>query len=542
MTFASTLPASLFGVAIVVAAATSEDTLRLRAPDATDPALDAALTVVTPALVRSHVEFLSHDLLEGRDTGQRGFEIAREYVASQYRRMGLWAPLTGTYLQPVDLLVAGVDRGSELRVGNEVITAEEAAFAPDWRGRSSGISGPGVYAGLGLVSDERDDYAGVDVRDRIVFLLPGVPAEWAEHPERSLLARTKIDVALGRGAAAVVILSLEGPAPAGRPMALADGSTSSPRAAVTLGAAASRRLLETWGDAVEDAADRAARRFVSREIGDVALTVRRDTSALRSWNVVGVVPGSDATLRGESVVFTAHLDHVGVGEPDDSNDRIFNGTHDNALGIGKMLAAAEALVRLSPKRTIVFVAVGAEERGLLGAQYYVKHPVAPRPIAAINHDGGLEGAATEDVFAFGAEYSSLGTALAASANQSGMRVTTELRTPFSPSQALLFRSDHYPFLRVGIPAIYLMDGFTIAGDPERGRAQWSTYLANVNHRQRDNFDPAWTFESPVRMATLSVRLAWDLANAHGRPEMRPNTMFPVALPGIPEGVSHGRTR
>lgn len=533
MRLASILPAGLFGVAVVVAATIRGEVVHPRAPQAAHTSLDAAVAVITPALVRSHVEFLSHDLLEGRDTGARGFEIAREYVASQYRRIGLDAPLAGTYLQPFDLLVGGADLGSELRVGSHVVTAEEAAFVPDWQRAEAVIRGSGVYAGFGLVSGDRNDYASVDLRGRIVFLLPGVPPDWAEDPERSLLARTKIDVALGRGAAAVVMLSLDGPAPAGRPMALADGSTSSPRAAATIGAAASRRLLTAWGEAVDDRAAEAAQRFVSRAVGDVTLTVRRDRSPLRSWNVVGVVPGRDATLQGESIVFTAHLDHVGIGEPDETGDRIFNGTHDNALGIGKMLAAAEALARLSPKRTIVFVAVGAEERGLLGAHFYLNHPVAPRPVAAINHDGGLEGAATEDVFAFGAEYSSLGSALDASARRFGMRVQTELRPPFSPSQALLFRSDHYPFLRAGIPAIYLMDGFTINGDGERGREQWATYLANVNHRQRDNFDPAWTFESPVRMAALSVALVWDLANAAARPEMRPNTLFPAAQPGHP---------
>ena len=498
-----------------------------RASSVAGTPLDDAVGVITPRLVRSHVEFLSHDLLEGRDTGQRGYEIAREYVASQYRRIGLVAQIGGSYLQPLDLLVAGEDRGSTLRIGSHVITPPEASFTPDWTGRRPEIRAPGVYAGMGLVTTGRDDYAGMDVRDRVVFLLPGVPTAWAEDPERSLLARTKIDEAVRRGAAAVVMLSLDSPAPAGRAVALADGSTSSPRAAATIGADASKRLLASWGVPTEPAA--AAEMRPPRALGDVALLLNREHSPATSWNVVGVVPGHDPILRNESIVFTAHLDHVGVGEADDRGDRIFNGTHDNALGIGKLLASAEAMVRLAPKRSIVFVAAGAEERGMLGSHYYVKHPAAPNPVAAINHDGGLEGAAADDLFAFGAEYSSLGAALETSARRIGMRVDTDLRPPFSPSQALLFRSDHLPFLRAGIPAVYLMDGFTVAGDPERGRAQWTAYLAGVNHRQRDNFDAAWTFESPVRMAVLSVGLALDLADAPSRPAMKPNGLFPTPV-------------
>jgi hypothetical protein len=499
--------------AVVVATVAAGEAALRGAPAKPASTLEEAVASITPALIRSHVEFLSHDLLEGRDTGHRGFEIAREYVASQFRRIGLEARNRGSYLQPFDVLAAGADTGSELRVSGETITAADASFAPDWNGRRSEVRAPGAFAGQGLVTTGRDDYAGLDVRGKIVFLLPGVPTEWAEHPERSLLGRTKIDAALKRGAMAVAMLSLDGPAPQGRAMALADGTASAPRASVTVGAAASKRLLAAWGS-------------TPKAIGDVVLSVKRERTPLQSWNVVGVLPGKDPALRDESIVFTAHLDHVGIGEPDEAGDRIFNGTHDNALGIGKLLASAEAMARLEPKRTIVFAAVGAEERGMLGSYYYIGHPVAPNPVAAINHDGGLEGPATDDVFAFGGEYSSLGAALDVAAKRIGMRVATEYPTPFSPSQALLFRSDHYPFLRAGVPGIYLMDGFTIGGDPERGRTQWARYLANVNHKQRDNFDPAWTFESPVRMAALSVGLAWDLANAPARPAMKTNTMFP----------------
>jgi len=503
---------------------------------------EQALAVIQPQLVKGHVQFLSHDLLEGRDTGARGYEIAREYVASQFVRMGA-APLPdGTHLQAFEVLVGSEDRGSRLTVGDITIDATDAAFMPDWTASEPIISGEGVYVGAGLVADGRDDYGTVDVRNRIVFMIPGVPADWKEHMTLGLLDRTKIQVALGRGARAVVMLkpgSTDAPGPA-RVMALADGSTPSPRAAVTLGVEATARLLGAWQVDTTDVDALAAQSQPARAVGSVTISRARNISRLWSWNVVGIVPGTDPQLRDEAVVFTAHLDHVGIGEPDEDGDTIYNGTHDNALGIGKMLASAEAMVRAPARRTTIFVAVGAEERGLLGSWYYVKHPAIPieRTVAALNHDGGLDSAATDDFFAFGFEFTTLDSALDQAAAATGMTLSRDYRPPFAASQALLFRSDQYAFLAAGVPAVYLMDGFTIDGDPERGRLLWDDYISNVNHKQRDNYDPTWTFESPARMAALSVRAAWLLGDADKPPAMKPNDMFPTHR-GVPAASGPG---
>lgn len=498
---------------------------------------DQALKVITPQLVKSHVQFLSHDLLEGRDTGERGYEIAREYVASQFTRMGARPLSDGSYLQSFEVLVGGEDRGSRLTVDGITIDTSDAAFMPDWTAREPIIRGEGVYVGQGLRADGRDDYDGVDVSGRIVFMIPGVPADWEEDMRLGLLARTKIQVALDRGARAVVMLkpgSTDAPGRP-RPMALADGSTPSPRAAVTLGGEASATLLRAWQidpDLVEQQAQRGA---PALRIGAVQLSRARNVSRLQSWNVVAIVPGTDPQLRNEAIVFSAHLDHVGTGEPDEKGDAIYNGTHDNALGIGKLLASAEAMVRAPARRTTVFVAAGAEERGLLGSWHYVRQPAIPieRTVAALNHDGGLDGLATDDFFAFGVEFTTLDHALEAAAAETGMVLNRDYRPPFAASQALLFRSDQYAFLAAGVPAVYLMDGFSIAGDPERGRQQWEHYLANVNHRQRDNFDPTWSLEAPAQMARLSVRAAWQLGDSERVPSLTPNALFPSRR-GVPE--------
>lgn len=493
-----------------------------------DPALAKAVAAISPATIRADIEFLSHDLLEGRDTGAKGYEIAREYVASRMRGMGLQPAFGASFVQDVPLLLGTTDAGSAVRIGNLDLAGADVNVAPDWSQKTPIVRGQGVFIGYGLLAKGRTDYQDADVRGRIVFMLPGVPEAWTEDPVGSLQTRLKMPQVLQRGAAGIVMLQLEGPLPPGRPIVLADGSSPSPRPLATLGTEASKKLLASWG-VDPQALGRADRGDAPRPLGDVTITRARKVEPGMSWNVAGVVPGSDPSLRQETIVFTAHLDHVGVGDGDDKGDRIFNGTHDNALGIGKLLASARAMVELRPTRSIVFVAVGAEERGLLGSWHYVHNPVGRTGdiVANINHDGGLDSAPPDDVFAFGAEYSDLDRLLSDAAASTGMTLTRELRAPFSPSQGLLFRSDHYSFLARGIPAIYLMDGFTIGGDPNRGRDLWDAYLKNTNHKQRDNFNPAWTFEAPARMAALSVRLAWRIANDTTRPRIKPGSPFPT---------------
>jgi hypothetical protein len=510
------------------ACGTGTDGSRALGVAADEAALEAALARIDPGMIRGHLQFLSHDLLRGRDTGDVGYAIAAQYVAAQFARIGL-QPIDGdSYLQPVELLEAGVDRGSSLEVGGLRLGNRDAVFTPDWTAERPAISGEGVFVGYGLPFEGRGDYDGLDVEGAIVFVLGGAPAGWVEDPERFYLTRLQAETAYRRGAAAVVQMpaaAATAQAQAGferrlaprRPVrALADGTAASFRAEVSLSPAAAERLWAAWGLTREEVLDQAEAGAPGRAVGPVTLVRDREVVPGRSWNVMGVLPGSDPELADEIVLMTAHLDHVGIGEPDEDGDRIFNGAHDNAVGIAKTLAAAETLAALSPRRSIGFLAVGAEEGGLLGSWHYVRNPIVPieATVAAINQDGGLAAApATDDVVAFGDQMSAdLRQALDGAAAAHGVRFEPNKRPPFGPSQMLLFRSDHYSFLLAGVPSFSVMPGFTIDGDPEAGRQLWLDYLARINHRQRDNYDAGWALESPVRMAGLSVRLAWSLAN------------------------------
>ncbi|NNF27894.1 MAG: M28 family peptidase, partial [Gemmatimonadetes bacterium] len=202
--------------------------------------------------------------------------------------------------------------------------------------------------------------------------------------------------------------------------------------------------------------------------------------------------------------------------------------HDNALGVAKVLASAEFLAKAPPRRSLLFLALGAEESGLLGALHYLKEPVFPleATVASINHDGGLLGSRHDDVLAWGPSFSTVETDVEWAASVTGLTYNRERKPPFTPAAGLLHRSDHTPFLMAGIPSVYLMPGFSKGGDPAAGQAAWNAYLATVHHRQADNPDPSATYESALALTAMSVRLAWRLAQAEDMPTTHPDA--PVA--------------
>ena len=485
-----------------------------------------AIEVIRPGLIRSHIEFLSDDRLRGRDTDDVGYEMARDYVEEQYGRIGLEPAFGGSYLQPFDLLEIVGDRGSRLRIGDWEIAYPEASFTPDWLGERPSISGRGVYVGRGLVDGALP--SEVDLDGSIAFVLAGIPEGREQDLDVVIRARTEVELAYRRGAEAVVVVDPRPDAETWerrlrprRPLrVLADGTTSRFRPAATLGPDASRTLLERWSLGPEASAEPV-------DLGPVTIEPVHELRTSRRWNVGGLVRGADPELRDEVVVFTAHLDHVGIGPPDADGDSIYNGTHDNALGVAKVLAAAEAMVGLEMSRSVLFLAVGAEEGGLLGSWYYVRDPVFPmeKTVAAINHDGGLDGQASDDFLAFGDEYTTLGVFLEQAGEEYGTSYESYRIPPFAAAQALLFRSDQYSFLLAGVPGVYLMPGFTVDGNLETNRQAWQYYLDNVNHQQRDNFLPDASWESPVAMSAMSVYLVRNLANSPTVPEMLPDAPF-----------------
>jgi hypothetical protein len=491
--------------------------------------LERAIERITPERIRTHVGALAHDSMRGRDTDDVGYERARDYVAREYQRIGL-QPIDGdSYLQPFDLLEVVADRGSRLTIDGEVFAFPDVIVAPDWHEERSVLSADGVYVENGLVSGATGAEAPADLEGKVVFVLAGAPEGRADEPEIAMRERAEVELAFRAGAVAVVVLdptvseaAWASRATPRRPVrALADGTTPSPRPTATIGPSASARLLARWS---------------TRDVGPVTIEAHHELRRARSWNVIGRWPGASPDRAAEVIVFVAHLDHVGIGEPDEAGDSIYNGTHDNALGVAKMLAAAEALTAAHLDRGVLFLAAGAEESGLLGTWHYVNHPVVPleRTAATINHDGGLVGVRTDDVFTWGPEFSTVRQDVDWAASRTGLRHSDDKRAPFAPSAGLLYRSDHYPFLISGVPVVYMMPGFTIDGDPDAGQRVWEDYLATVHHGRADDFDPSASYASPVALTALSVRLAWRVANREAMPETHADA--PVAKTrGTPSG-------
>ncbi len=495
--------------------------------------VDQAVERVSADRLRSHVGALSHDSMRGRDTDDVGFEMARDYVVGEFTRLGL-QPVDGeSYLQPFALLQVESDQGSRVVVGAATFAYPDLIAAPDWVGDRGSQEAEGVYVGHDLVTGGVEA-VGDELAGNIAFVLAGVPEGRADEPMIAMRERAEVELAYRAGAIGVVVLnpsmreaSWSARTRPRRPTrALADGTSPSPRATVTMGPTASMRVLA---------------QLDGRALGSVVIEPRHEIRRIRSWNVAGILPGTDPEITDEVVMFTAHLDHVGIGAPDAQGDSIYNGAHDNALGVAKLLETAEVLRESPLPRSVMFLATGAEESGLLGAWHYVKDPVVPltKTVAVINHDGGLAaGDKTDDVFAWGPEFSTLEEDVEWAANQTSMVLNPNKIAPFAPSAGLLYRSDHYPFLISGVPVAYLMPGFSVGGDPERGREAWNDYLAGTHHVQADNFDPSAKYASPVALTALSLRLAWRLASAEAMPQTHADAPIRRSR-GTPNGFFFG---
>jgi len=427
--------------------------------------------------IRAHLEFLASDLLEGRDAGTRGYDLAANYVASIYEQIGLQPAGTNGFMQRVplrsSLLVPSSLKLSVQGAGGikTFTDADHVAARPSSSEAEQSLEAECVFAGFGVVSPEhkRDDYAGLDVRGKFVVVLggppPGLPSEVAGHLGSTAEQRSR---AAERGALGVFIVytpALEArwpfvrlasvyaqpqmewfdpsiPRPAGdqlRGFALIDE---------TAAAALFERAPRSLQAVMKEARTRAPRGF---ELTTRAKFERRSQhSEATSANVVGMLPGSDPALSTEVIAFTSHLDHVGIGAPV-NGDKIYNGALDNAAGIAAMLEVARVLANQPQKlrRSVLFIAVTAEEKGLIGSDYFASKPTVPRErlVGVINLDGAMPFYQLVDVIGYGADSSTLGASLKDAAASLGITISPDLE----PGQQFFTRSDHYPFVRRGIP-------------------------------------------------------------------------------------------
>jgi Zn-dependent M28 family amino/carboxypeptidase len=505
-------------------------------------------------LIEAHIAFLADDLLEGRGSGTRGYDIAASYVASQFRQYGV-APRgdKGGYLQAVSLrstvLVADSPRMEVIgKDGSQALVfLDEFMMRGSLAEDKTEVTAPLVFVGHGIESPRFgvDDYAGVDAKGKIVVLLAGKPSNLPSEEGAHLGSGDhKQAMAFKHGAVGIITLSTpasekERPFARGREfrntpgMGWADASGKSPRAwptlqnQATVSVATAHKLFAQAGARLDDIYAAAAANKPVQGM-DLNLSVHMAKQSVRSdvasSNVVGMIEGSDAALKNEFVVYSAHLDHLGVIK-EKTGDNIYNGAMDNASGVATLLETARMFSQsgVRPKRSILFLALTAEERGLLGSDYFANNPTVPLAsiVANVNLDMPLLTYDFKNVMAFGAEHSSLKGTVQNALAKMGLGLIPD---PW-PEKNYFTRSDHYNFVRQGIPSLFLATGMESFNKDEAPRTLWDDFFSKHYHKPSDDMSQPFNFNAAARFAQLNYLIALEIANAPQRPAWNKGDFF-----------------
>ena len=548
-------PALLLGLLISTAAIAQDapPAPAQSAPTAAElQARNGEINAVLPpaqAAMKAHVMFLASDAMRGRDAGSPEYDIAAQYVASQFYAAGLRpAGDDGSYLQKVPLIKVGPADMGKLSLNGQALTFGQD-YLPGVNPAAADITlaAPVVYVGYGVSSPTRDDYAGLDVRGKIVAVVRGAPTG-LDSEEAAHFGGLPTKAAIAKAKGAIGIIALQTPEVSARmPMAKtvataqptsvtwaeADGKGHIMGGGVptlaTLSAAGAEKLFAGSGTSWAKAAAALSGKGKFRGVAlkprlDVA--IKTVTTPLPSYNVAGILPGSDPTVAPETVVLSAHLDHVGVGAPNKKGDTIYNGAMDNAVGIASLIEEAKRFKASgkAPRRSILFLAVTAEEKGLVGSDYFAHNPtiakVMPgaKMVADVNLDMPIITYKFTDVIAFGAVRSTLGDIVKRAAATAGVSFSPD---PM-PDMALFVRSDHYRFVQQGVPSVFLWPG---TSGP--GKAAVDAFFANNYHQPSDEVvqGPPIDWESGERFINVNYQIARDIADAAQRPAWTKGDFF-----------------
>ncbi|MEZ5354181.1 MAG: M28 family metallopeptidase [Bryobacteraceae bacterium] len=496
----------------------------------------------------SHVTTLSSDMLQGRDAGSEGHRTAAEYVAGQFKAAGLEPGNKGQFLQPVALESRAIDEASSsialidaqgkevpVKLGEQAYFNVRIDLAPE-------IDAPLVFAGNGLSvpSENHDDLAGLDLKGKVVVYISGAPstlpgAVQAHNSSSAVRAKALAD------AGAVGAIAISNPKNQDLPWERASGARLQPAMTLADPALDTSKLLR-FGAAFNPAHAQMLFEGAPQSLAQLlAIADRREKlpgfplafrvrakaavrrASLTSDNVVGLLEGSDRRLRNEYVVLTAHLDHIGVN-PNLKGDQINNGAMDNASGIATLIETARDLssgrVLRRPSRSILFVAVTAEEKGLLGSRYFANRPPVPAGsmVANVNMDMFLPLHPMTLVMAMGLEESTLRKPLEEAAKGLGLRVQPDPE----PLRNRFIRSDQYNFILRGIPALALKVGYEEGSPQEKLQKEW---IRTRYHAPGDDAAQPVDFDAAVTFNRLIRELALGIANEKKRPEWNKDSFF-----------------
>ncbi|HET7208062.1 MAG TPA: M28 family metallopeptidase [Terriglobales bacterium] len=525
---------------------------QLSAPD--QASAKAAMASIRPEQIRAHMRFLADTLLQGRAPGTPGYEIAAHYVASELEGMGLApAGTSGSWYQTVPLRKGVTDAAKSsfvlVRDGKEeaLADAKDYVFSADTLRPDSSVDAPLVFVGFGVTAPEEkyDDYAGVDAHGKIVVSIYGAPSRFPST-ERAYYSDgvVKAKNAVEHGAVGTLDVMLPEdqkrypwqwlvPQIQAGGMHWADsqgqqhdvfpelktGALLNQTAAEKLFAGASKSLDQAFASARKSEPQGFPLAYSAR-IHTVNTLEKIDSS-----NIVGKLTGSDPALRDQYVVYTAHVDHLGVC-PAVQGDNVCHGAVDNASGTSALLEVARAYSRLprAPKRSVVFVFVTGEEMGLLGSDYYAHFPTVPlkQIVANVNIDGA-PGVyyPMKDVVALGAEHSSLGADVDAAARALGYAISPD---PM-PEEVFFIRSDQYSFVLQGVPAVDLTDGINSTDPNIHGLEVVKKWMTTRYHTPLDNIDQPLDYASAAKGATLNFLVGYEVAQQPNVPEWNKGDFF-----------------
>jgi hypothetical protein len=509
-----------------------------------------ALQRVRPEAIRAHMRFLSADALTGRKPGTTGFDIAANYVQAQLEALGfLPAGDNQTFFQAVPLRKGQVqEAGSSITLirknkEQNLTYAIDFSLSPHFGQPSSEVTAPVVFVGFGVSAPELgyDDYKKVDVKGKIVAYFNGAPASFPSA-QRAYYSSAKQENAVAHGAVGVISFSLPtdtrnawNPAAIraqqgvfkwldkqGQPQRtypqLLGVATASDSTAAALFAGAKRTLAE----AVLQANQNIPQAFPL----PCSLRIRTQTSFMEvaGYNIVAVLPGTDPVLKNEYVVHSAHLDHLGIGRSQ-QGDSIHNGAHDNASGVAILLETARLYTTLPQpmRRSVLFTVVTGEEMGLLGSDYFASNPTVPgdKIVADLNLDMPFFFHPLLDIVPYGADHSSLAQEVAVAAKALDLQIAPD---PI-PEQVVFIRSDHFSFVRHGIPALFIKSGFQTGNPQLDGKKVNLDWRAKIYHSPKDDMNQPFDFAAAAKHVQLQFLIGYLVNKADHRPTWNKGDFF-----------------
>jgi Zn-dependent M28 family amino/carboxypeptidase len=520
-----------------------------------------AMPAVDGNAVLEHVKVLASDEYEGRGPGTKGEDLTVAYLEGQFKEAGLSPGNTdGTYIQKVPLVGITPDPSAALMF-KRGRTTQRLRYRDDFVAWTKHVAETAsltdselIFVGYGVVAPEYgwDDFKGVDVKGKTLLILVNDPPVAAGDDPARLdpkvfggVAMTyygrwtyKFEEAARQGAAGAIIVHETGPA--GYPFAVLQGSAGERFDLVTPDKNMGRASVEAWITLDKATAmlklaghdfEALKKQAVGRDFRPVPLGVTASIAlentlrTIDSRNVVAKLEGSDPVLKDEYVIYTAHWDHLGIGG-EVNGDRIYNGAVDNATGTGGLIEMARAFKKLPrpPKRSILFLAVTAEEQGLLGSQYYAVTPIYPlsKTLANINMDGLNVYGRTTDVTIVGFGNSELDDYAANAAAEQGRT----LRPDAEPEKGFYYRSDHFNFAKEGVPALDPDEGTEFVGrTPDFAKKVRDDYTTLYYHKPQDEIRPDWDMSGVAEDLQLLLAVGYRVAEADRYPEWKPGTEF-----------------